>query len=85
MAVKKKRCTLVVSENQVKVLIHGLPHIVLRQSEFVGFHAWIDGYANEKYFIKFYLKTNSIEVEYDREEIWKEVLQLLNSKNLFFH
>lgn len=48
MAVKK-RCTLVVAEGQVKVLIHGLPHIVLRQSELVGFHSWIDGYEKEQY------------------------------------
>lgn len=82
MAVKK-RCTLVVAEGQVKVLIHGLPHIVLRQSELVGFHSWIDGYEKEQYFIEFVMKTIELTVEYDRKEIWEEVLRLLNSKNLF--
>lgn len=60
----------------IKVLIDGLPHIVIDRKEYVGFQSWRDD--DSMCIIEYYTKTNKITTEMDNVEKWKSILKALN-------
>lgn len=61
-----------------KVLIDGLPHVVIEASDFKGFHAWNDTETDCS--IEWVTKTNRFRTSYDSVQKWKEILKELNEK-----
>lgn len=69
---------LTISNNKIKLLISGLPHVCIKADEWVGFQSWIG--ENGRYYIEFYTKTQDFFTEYDDIKKWKQILKLLNSQ-----
>ena len=60
----------------IKVMINGLPHIVIDRKEYVGFQSYTDD--DQMCVIEFYTKTNKIKAEYDNRRKWLQILKELN-------
>jgi hypothetical protein len=71
-----------VEDNQVKIYINGLIHLMLKKDRLLGFDSWILENASFKYCIEFYLQGGTILLEYDTQEKWAAVLKLLDRKDL---
>lgn len=59
-----------------KIMIDGLPHVVINKKQYAGFHSWMD--SETQCCIEFVTKTNKIKVEYDSKQKWMDVLKALN-------
>jgi hypothetical protein len=60
----------------IKVMINGLPHIVIDRKAYIGFQAYTDD--DKMSVIEFYTKTNKIKAEYDDIKKWEQILKELN-------
>lgn len=67
---------VIVGHYYFRILINGLPHLVLETRQFMGFHSWKD--SDSLCCIEFITKTNKVRVEYDNEDKWKRILKALN-------
>ena len=65
---------LKLSNNQLRIYIDGLIHVNIRLDELVGIQSWEQGGLC---YIEFYLKTTFIKCEYNKPELWKEILKVL--------
>jgi hypothetical protein len=73
-----------------RISINGITHLQLKYEGLIGFQSYIDDapvFCNDSlkvkskvYFIEFYYDNNSnvIKCEYSKEELWKEVIRLVN-------
>jgi hypothetical protein len=71
-----------VEDNQVKIYINELIHLMLRKDKLLGFDSWILENASFKYCIEFYLQGSTILLEYDTREKWEAILRLLDRNDL---
>jgi hypothetical protein len=63
-----------------KIHINDVLHFNIRNEEYIGCQSWLDGKKISMYYIEVYTKSgNNILLEYDNEEIWKNVLNLIDS------
>lgn len=76
---KEETIKLELKDNRLRLIINGKIHLFLNNfSDFVGFQSWIGD--NNRYYIEFYTKTQDFFTEYDTNEKWSAVLNLLNEK-----
>lgn len=61
----------------IKIYINGVPFLCLRRGEYKGFQAWKN---DGRFCIEFYLENQSILTEYDKYDLWKDLLILLDSE-----
>lgn len=82
MAAKIKISTII-HDNQIKILINGFPHLILKKDELIGIQSWMlnDKYRN--YAIEFTMKDNVILATYIKRPIWEAILKSLNELDLF--
>lgn len=64
----------------LKILIDGLPFVVIKRRELVGFQSWKE---DGKYWIEFTTTSNSMLTEYDNTSLWGEVLRKLDAEYIF--
>jgi hypothetical protein len=68
--------------HSLKIYISDLLHFNLLLTEYTGMQSWIAGTKKKRFYIEFYLKgRESITLEYEKQEIWKSILEELD-KNL---
>lgn len=60
----------------IKIYINELPFLCFRRSEYKGFQSWKN---DGKYCVEFYLNNQTILTEYDKFDLWKDVLHLLDT------
>lgn len=59
------------------ILLDDLPHLFIPDTcDWVGLSSY--HYARKRFYIVFHMKTTVIRLDYDNEELWKEILQRLN-------
>jgi hypothetical protein len=61
----------------IKLYINGTPFVSLRRSEYNGFQAWKN---DGKFSIEFYLERQTVLTEYDKYDLWKDLLDLLDKE-----
>jgi hypothetical protein len=65
----------------IRIYIDEVLHIQFERKNFIGIQTWIEGRKNRNFFIEIYTKYKAIKLEYDKEEIWKTILDILD-KNI---
>lgn len=65
----------------LKIFINDILHLSIEKKNYRGLQSWISGSLYHNYYIELYIKDIKIRLEYDKEDIWKTILDLLN-KNL---
>lgn len=73
---KKMKITIEQGHYYFKILINGMPHVVIEKKEFKGFHAWNDTESDCS--IEWITKTNRFKTTYDSIQKWKQLLSVLN-------
>jgi hypothetical protein len=62
-----------------KIKINGLPHVVFRSEDFLGFESHIELRGVQEYFIiEYHLKDKSIVTEFDERRNWLAMLKKLD-------
>ncbi len=61
----------------IKIYINDTPYLSIRRSEYNGFQSWKN---DGKYSIEFYLEGQTILTEYDKVELWLEMLEVLDEE-----
>jgi hypothetical protein len=74
--------SIVIKDNQIKIFINDVLHLMIKKDEFTGLQSWIIGDEKKTYYIEFYLKSGDILAEYDNKEKWTKILTLLNQECL---
>ncbi len=71
--------------NRVDILMHDIPHVVLKKELLTGIHSWIEGYDNDAtYHIEYHMSTGAnIVSEYLSKEHWVAVLTAIKEADLF--
>ena len=76
--------TLLLSHKQIKIYINSILHLAIKTDELIGIQSWVKGFdINKKYIIEFTTKTTTIESEYDYQEKWEAILNLLDKHNIY--
>lgn len=65
------------SWNSFKIYLDDILHISIPTEEYRGLQSWKDKYG--KYCIEIYTTYSKTRVDYDKPELWKEVLKVLDS------
>jgi len=71
-----------VKDNQIKILINGIIHLLIKQDQLIGVQSWILGNDHNTYWIEYTLKDREILTGYDEFDKWKTILKLLDEQNL---
>lgn len=73
---KAKRVEIRVGPCDIMVLIRGLPHLILRRADLSGIESWqmSIGTRERYYFIQYTLRHGVITCDYDRGDLWREIL-----------
>ncbi len=80
----KNKYSLILSHKLIKIMINKTLHLAIKQDELIGIQSWLKGDGSDrKYCIEFTTKTTAMLSEYDSEDKWKSILNLLNKKNLY--
>ncbi len=59
-----------------RILINGLPHLIIEKPEKIMFHSWND--SPRQCYIEFITSNGKIKLEYDSIDKWKQILKALN-------
>lgn len=62
----------------LRLYINNHCHLHLRMEDFVGFQSWYEGSKKRMFSIELYTRSTSIVLEYDEEETWLKVIQLID-------
>lgn len=62
----------------IRIYINGILYIQFERKNFIGIQAWVEGRKNRNFFIEIYTKYKTIKLEYDKEEMWKTILEILD-------
>lgn len=70
---------------EVAILIHGLPHLLLRRADLTGMQAYIKnvGVREPVYFIEFTTRHGLIVADYDKRPLWEQILRSLKEAKIF--
>lgn len=63
-----------VMDNQVKIYVNEIIHLLIKQDQLVGIQSWVSGNEYKTYWIEYTLKTREILSNYEVPELWKEIL-----------
>jgi hypothetical protein len=74
-----------VGPSDLKVLINGIPYILLRRADLSAIQAWIRriGAVEPFYEIEFTTKNGSIKCDYSDRELWEKILRALGHAHIF--
>lgn len=72
-----------VKDNQFKIYIDDLVHLLIKKDELIGVQSWILGDDTRIYCIEYTLKDKEILTEYNEIDKWKRILTLIDKNNLF--
>lgn len=61
-------------DNQVKIYVNEIIHLLIKQDQLVGIQSWVSGNEYKTYWIEYTLKTREILSNYEVPELWKEIL-----------
>ena len=78
---EKFNAKIIQTNDSFKLYVNDLVHVCFKQTEFIGFHSYLEGDNNKTYFIEFILKSgNKILCEYGKLERWELILDLLDKE-----
>ena len=69
---------LSVADNQVKIYVNEIIHLLIKQDQLVGIQAWTTGEEHKTYWIEYTLKTREILSGYQSPELSKAILMQLD-------
>lgn len=65
--------------DSLRIYINTLIHFHLKKNEYIGMQSWIAGTKKKRYYIEIYIREGeSITLEYEKIEIWSEILNKLD-------
>ncbi len=67
-----------VADNQVKIYVNEIIHLLIKQDQLVGIQSWITGEEHKTYWIEYTLKTHEILSFYQSPELSKAILMQLD-------
>lgn len=85
MATRAKRVEIKVGPCDIMVLIRGLPHLILRRADLSGIESWqmTIGARERYYFIQYTLRHGVITCDYDKVDLWQEILAEFSKAQVF--
>ena len=71
--------------DKITILLHDLPHVIIKKELLTGVHSWIEGYENsETFHIEYHMSAGAnIISEYWSKEHWTQVLVAIGRADLF--
>lgn len=69
---------ITVADNQVKIYLNEIIHLLIKQDQLVGIQSWTTGEEYKTYWIEYTLKTREILSGYEGPELWKAILMQLD-------
>ncbi len=70
---KKSPITVELGHDAIVIRFHGLIHLHLRRSKYIGFQSWMQGEKN--YLIEYSMDGGSVLCEYDSREKWETIIR----------
>lgn len=80
-----ERCRVEVTASEIKVVLQGIPHLVLRRSDVVGVQGYIKniGPAVPIYFVEVTTSTGQVVCDYAERGLWEDVLVGMADARMF--
>lgn len=69
-----------VTYQDIKIFIDDLLHLAVKRQGLIGIQSWVAG--TNFYIIEFQIGEDSIIAEYERKEVWEEILRELGKVNI---
>lgn len=76
MKAKKNTVQVIESHQWIKVYINNLLHVAVHRDQWIGVHSWLEG--QERWCIDWELKDKTINSEYNKEDLWRQILTEIN-------
>ena len=73
---QKVAVTVINKFRHLKIYLNGFLHLSLPLNEVVAIQSYKSGYT--LHHIDFYMKTTKVDCEYEKEEVWKDILKELD-------
>jgi hypothetical protein len=73
MAEKTSPMCVELGHDAIVIRCHGLIHVHIRMSDYIGFQSWMNGDKN--YAVEFTLRGGDLLCEYDSRDKWEAVLR----------
>ena len=80
-----KRSNVEITASEIKVSVHGVPHLVLRRADVVGVQGYIKniGPIMPIYFIEITTKTSQVVCDYSERCLWEDILAGMAEARMF--